>query len=165
MNYDHYNERAESVRKSPFLFLSLKLLNQIFTLIAFILYPVLIFSLFLRQDSRTIFYYILIPALSFFAVSFWRKKINAQRPYETYPITPLISKKKRGESFPSRHVFCIFLIGILWTSFSFITGLILLVCGLGLAFLRVIGGVHFFNDVFWGAFFGVICGLLTILIA
>lgn len=53
---------------------------------------------------------ILTPLTSFIVVSFFRKCIDAKRPYVKYNITPLVKKEKKGESMPSRHVFSITII-------------------------------------------------------
>ena len=55
--------------------------------------------------------YLAIPGISFVAVSIFRKCYNAKRPYEIYDFKPLIPKDTIGKSFPSRHVFSIFVIG------------------------------------------------------
>ena len=57
---------------------------------------------------------ILTPLTSFIVVSFFRKCIDAQRPYVKYNITPLVKKDKEGESMPSRHVFSITIIAMCW---------------------------------------------------
>ena len=57
---------------------------------------------------------ILTPLTSFIEVSFFRKCIDAKRPYVKYNITPLVKKDKKGESMPSRHVFSITIIAMCW---------------------------------------------------
>ena len=57
---------------------------------------------------------ILTPLTSFIVVSFFRKCIDAKRPYVKYNITPLVKKEKKGESMPSRHVFSITIIAMCW---------------------------------------------------
>lgn len=104
---------------------------------------------------------ILVPAVSFVAVSVFRSIYNAKRPYEIYNFEPLIPKDTKGKSFPSRHVFSIFVIGssICWF-YPFIGWLVCLM-GCLLAAIRVVAGVHFPKDVIAGAVVGIACGCLT----
>ena len=106
--------------------------------------------------------FIAIPALCFLAVTIFRKVVNKKRPYEKLPIQSLIKKEKKGQSFPSRHVFSIFLIATLWFYFWKPIGIFLLIAGIFLAIVRVIGGVHFISDVCAGAFLGIIAGWISI---
>ena len=102
---------------------------------------------------------ILVPALFFVLLSKFREKINAKRPYELYGFKPLIKKDTKGLSFPSRHVFSIFVIGgSIWV-INKILGTIILIMGLLLAIIRVITGVHFPKDVIAGAFIGCVCSM------
>ena len=88
-----------------------------------------------------------------------REKINAKRPYELYGFKPLIKKDTNGLSFPSRHVFSIFVIGgSIWV-INKILGTIILIMGLFLAIIRVIMGVHFPKDVIAGAVIGCVCSM------
>ena len=82
-----------------------------------------------------------------------------------YDILPLIPRDGQGQSFPSRHVFSIFLIGTLWCGVWLPVGILLILFGILLACIRVAAGVHFPKDVLWGAIFGIICGALTLLIS
>ena len=104
--------------------------------------------------------FIAIPALCFLAVTIFRKVVNKKRPYEKLPIQSLIKKDKKGQSFPSRHVFSIFLIATLWFCFWKPVGIFLFIAGVFLAIVRVIGGVHFVTDVCAGALLGVLAGFL-----
>ena len=94
-----------------------------------------------------------IPLVALTAV---RDRINAPRPYEVYGLEPLIPKETRGKSFPSRHVFSIFVIGtsLLWLDPP--VGAALLGAGILLGAARVASGVHFAKDVLAGAGVGVL---------
>lgn len=161
MNYDNYDKIAAFFSRHPLLLNALRLFNKFFTLTGFLCYPALLLLLFLHNNSG-FFLYILIPGASFLAVSLFRHVINTRRPYERYHIQPLIPREKKGKSFPSRHIFSIFLIASLWIAVSPKAAFLLFLCGIGLAVLRVIGGVHFIMDVLAGAAIGIFCGLLTI---
>lgn len=103
----------------------------------------------------------IVPAVSFFLVSVFRKYYNARRPYEIYGFMPLIPKDTKGKSFPSRHVFSIFVIGstIIW--FYPATGALVCMAGCILAVVRVVTGVHFPKDVAVGALAGILCGCVA----
>lgn len=100
---------------------------------------------------------ILIPGSGFVLLSLVRHRLNVPRPYEKWPIKPLIAREKTGDSFPSRHVFSATVIAMaaFWLSWQW--GVLLLVLMILLAAIRVIGGVHYPRDVIVGA----ICGLLV----
>ena len=70
---------------------------------------------------------ILTPLTSFIVVSFFRKCIDAKRPYVKYNITPLVKKDKKGESMPSRHVFSITIIAMCWLYIYQPVGIVLLI--------------------------------------
>ena len=99
-----------------------------------------------------------MPLGSFVILSALRKGINAPRPYEVYETSPLIPKNTKGKSFPSRHVFSIFIIGM---TFYYCCpapelGIVILILGIFLAILRVVSGVHFIKDVVAGALLGIL---------
>ena len=75
-------------------------------------------------------------------------------------IQPLLVRRKKGQSFPSRHTFSIFMIamalGYVWMP----AGILFLILGALLGSIRVIGGVHFPRDVIAGAAVGIGIGVL-----
>lgn len=125
-------------------------------LTAFVYFAAGIFLLWQRDDR--VIPLLLVPAVSFFLVSIFRTKYGAVRPYEKYGFTPLIPKDTQGKSFPSRHVFSIFVIATVVCYVWFLPGIILLLLGMVLAVLRVVMGVHFPKDVLAGAMLGVVSG-------
>lgn len=125
-------------------------------LTAFVYFAVGIFLLWQRDDR--VIPLLLVPAVSFFLVSIFRTKYGALRPYEKYGFTPLIPKDTQGKSFPSRHVFSIFVIATVVCYVWLLPGIILLLLGMVLAVLRVVMGVHFPKDVLAGAMLGVVSG-------
>lgn len=100
------------------------------------------FVAFAQRDER-IFRFLLVPAAGFVAVTILRKLIAAKRPYEIYGFTPLLQKDTRANSFPSRHVFSNMIIAAAALYVNLPLGIFTAVCGLLLAVLRVITGVHF----------------------
>ena len=104
---------------------------------------------------------LLLSAVPFVAVSLFRKIFDAPRPYELYDFASEgidTSGRKKGSSFPSRHVFSAFLIGSLYCFFFTPVGAGILVLGLALAVCRVLLGIHFIRDVIAGSALGVILG-------
>ena len=136
--------------------------NKLITMITFISYPILLCLLLLKKDVKLL-RFILIPGIAFAAISIFRHIINRQRPYEKWGIKPLIPRDKAGKSFPSRHVFSIFIIAMLWLHISLPFGIFLLCAGLLLAFIRVFTGIHYISDVAVGALVGILCGIASIL--
>ncbi len=137
----------------------INLLNRSITVPIYCLYPLILVFLIYTQDER-FWRALLTPAISFVLVSVLRNYINAPRPYEVSGVKPIIAKDTKGKSFPSRHVFSIFVIA---TTLYFIfkpLGIFLMIAGVLLAILRVIGGVHFPRDVIAGAFIGILSGIL-----
>lgn len=100
---------------------------------------------------------------AFIIVTIVRRLINRKRPYEVYDFYKAVPKEKFGRSFPSRHVFSIFLIAALSLSVHPLFCAVLFFLGLCLAAFRVLLGIHFVSDVIVGAllgFFGGICPLI-----
>jgi membrane-associated phospholipid phosphatase len=141
--------RAKPVRLK--LLRALNLLCTGFTYAAFVL---TVIFLAVKRDPVVI-RLVLTCGVSFVVLSIFRHILNWPRPYEVYEIPPLIDKDTRGNSFPSRHVFSICVIG---TSMLYILpplGTVLLCMAAVLAAARVLSGVHFIRDVAAGAAIGV----------
>lgn len=117
-------------------------------------------ALLLNRQYREMYQALLVCGISFIVVSVVRKWIGAKRPYEIYAIEPLEPKESSGNSFPSRHVFSIFIIAMTFLKLNVILGIVFLILGVALAVLRVISGLHFPRDVISGAVIGVLTGLL-----
>ena len=137
----------------------INLLNRLITYSVYALYPIVLIGLIWTRDERA-WRVFLAPAISFILVSVFRNLINAPRPYEVNDTVPLINKDTKGKSFPSRHVFSGFVVASTLYFISQPLGIILLLAGVLLAFLRVIGGVHFPRDVIAGAIIGIVSGFL-----
>lgn len=148
MNKEQYEQisapfRSESKSKL------LKLMNKCFTSIGYISYPILVVIVFMNHKEQLL-KVILIPAIGFILLTFVRKAINRKRPYETLDIKPLIIKDKKGHSMPSRHVFSMSIIALSWFVISPVIGVLLIICSIMMALIRVIGGVHYPSDVIVG---------------
>lgn len=164
MNQQHYDKLLEYFSTHPKSLRFLRTANKCLSLSALVLYPILLGWMLLERDKQFLALFF-CPAFSFAAMGEIRKLINRKRPYERYDFVPPISREGKGESFPSRHVFSIFLIGTLWTAYFLPVGIFLYICGVFLAVARVLGGVHYPGDVFWGAVIGILCGFMTLLLA
>ena len=148
-----------AVKSVPFMRSYIIWFNRIVTIAVYLLYPALLVLLFVNKNDGLL-PAILIPGISFVLLSIWRDRINKPRPYEVFDMDPVINKKTRGHSFPSRHIFCIFLIAVTVFYFYPLAGLLIGLVGAALAVNRVMGGVHFVKDVAVGALLGVACGVL-----
>ena len=137
----------------------LKIANRVLTLLVYCLYPVFLLSLVYQQDVR-LWRVFFVPGISFILVSIFRKKFNAARPYEALDLVPLLDKDTKGKSFPSRHVFSVFVIAMSFYYIYPLPGIGLMFAGFLLAIVRVITGVHFARDVIGGALIGVLSGLI-----
>ena len=112
-----------------------------------------------------------LTTVPFVAVSLFRRFFDAPRPCELYDFASEgidTSGRKKGSSFPSRHVFSAFLIGSLYFFFFPFPGAAILVFGAILAVCRVLLGIHFIRDVVagsaLGAILGTVGGLIIVLI-
>lgn len=107
-----------------------------------------------------------MAAIPFAVVSVMRFVLNSDRPYEVIELDSFKKMKetrKSGKSFPSRHVFSAFLIGVLSFSYSLPLGIIILALGAFIAVCRVILGIHFVKDVLAGALIGALSGIVALL--
>ena len=96
-----------------------------------------------------------------------RVAIDCKRPYEIFDIPELVgikAQRKSGRSFPSRHVFSAFLIGVLWIPYALPFGIAAILLGILMALERVARGIHFVKDVLVGAVIGILSGVIGILI-
>lgn len=159
MREEQYQRLADFWERHPALGKAVVRGNQVLTGLIYLVYPAMLLVLLLRKDPRLL-RCILIPGISFLLLSFVRKKLGWKRPYELYPVKPLIPKESTGNSFPSRHVFSVFMIGMTALYLYPPLGAVILVIGVIMAFLRVLGGIHFPRDVIAGAAVGILCGLL-----
>ena len=147
-----FRENVKSVR-------ILRCLNDGLTYLCYFLYPaLLVYTALYRQDL--LLRMVLVPGIAFVAVSLFRRFYNAPRPYEALDIDPLIHKATIGKSFPSRHIFSVFMIAMCYLRVLIPVGCILCIIGLLMAVIRVLGGVHYPRDVIVGAVFAIICGII-----
>ena len=160
MKKETYRKIFDVVSTRPYGIKAMQATGKALTFITAILYFVVIGSQAYDGKWRQMAALILVPAVSFVAVSVFRSVYNAKRPYEIYDFKPLIPKDTKGKSFPSRHVFSIFVIGSSVCWFYPLPGGLLCLMGCILAVIRVAAGIHFPKDVIAGAVTGIVCGYL-----
>ena len=157
MKEETYRAMADAVNAVPLMKSYIIWFNRVVTICVYLLYPALLGLLWYTKNDGLI-PAIVIPGVSFILLSIWRDRINKPRPYEVFDMVPVIDKKTKGHSFPSRHIFCMFLIAVTVFYFYPLAGLLIGLVGIALAVNRVIGGVHFVKDVVCGALVGILCG-------
>ncbi len=157
----HWRQWSALFRQHPWALKLLKGTNNFLTLLFYVSYAALL-TWWAFKDPLKLILFIAVPAFGFFIISFWRKRYSKPRPYEIYDIDPLIPREGKGCSFPSRHSFSAFLIAGLW--FSLLPPLAsgLLICALLLGLCRIVGGVHFPQDVIVGGTCGLLCAFLCL---
>lgn len=133
--------------------------NEILTGLIYCIYPLYVVVLFLEKNPLLL-RAVLIPAVSFVLLTVVRRMINAPRPYEKFDMPPVIEKDTKGKSFPSRHVFSVFIIAVTIFVSHIGAGIMIALIGVAIAVIRVIGGVHEPRDVIAGAIAGVAAGIV-----
>ncbi len=159
MTRERYLKLMQPFRKNKTLRRALVYTDLAVTVLVYLAYPALLAVLFFTKDIR-FWRCFFVPAVSFLAVSGLRKLIDAERPYDRFQFKPILNKEKHGESFPSRHVFSVFVIAFAFFYTCLPLGIILTVFGVLLGAARIVGGVHFPRDVLVGAAIGILTGVL-----
>ena len=159
MTKEQYIKITEPLRKNPVRAKQVKNLNHILTGFVFCMYPLYLLKLLTERNTWFI-RALLVPAVSFVCLSVIRRIINAPRPYEKFDIPPVLEKDTTGKSFPSRHVFSVFVIAMTVFYEHPGAGILLGIIGLLLGIVRVAVGVHEPKDIVAGAIAGIACGLI-----
>lgn len=153
-----YEKISAPFRTSENVMNMVRLMDQILTYMMYVLYPVMLVILFARHDEHLL-KAVLIPGTGFVLVTMVRRLINRPRPYAAHQIPAIIHKDKQGESMPSRHAFSAAVISMAYYAVYPAAGIVLLVLSALECVIRVIGGVHYPEDVIIGYLAGVIMGL------
>jgi len=161
MKRETYEKIFQKIRTVPKGVWWIQTLGKGLTYAAAVVYFLAITLQMYHGDKKAVVILIAVPAVSFLLVSVFRKWYNAKRPYEVYGFVPLIPKDTKGKSFPSRHVFSIFVIGSTMVRFYPATGVLVCLAGCVLAAVRVATGVHFPKDVIAGALIGILSGCVA----
>ncbi len=128
--------------------------DSVITYIIVVSFVALHIHYFISKDYRMLASTLIICGLSFVACTVLRKIVNEARPYESFDIKPIRRRKKTGDSFPSRHAFSIFCIGVAFFQLAPALGIVIFALGVVLCTVRVIEGVHYPHDVILGALMG-----------
>ena len=171
MRKETYQTITGFLRSHPALAKAVIRVNKAITYAIYLAYPCLLAWLALHNGINALtsgnidplfWKALLVPAAGFVLVSLFRKACNTPRPYEVFGIPPVLAKDTVGKSFPSRHTFSIFIIGMTFLATCPLpwAGWLVLAMGVCLACVRVLAGVHFPRDVVAGAITGIAFGLL-----
>ena len=164
----HYEQRYEQwaapLRGRPGVVRALNIVNRGIVIVFYVAYALLLGWACVSDPWRLV-PLVGVTAVGFVAVSFFRRRFNAPRPYECCAIAPLIARDGAGKSFPSRPTVSAFAIAASWFAASVPVAVVLLVAAGVLAVCRVLGGVHFPRDVVAGAFIGSATGALAAFLA
>jgi membrane-associated phospholipid phosphatase len=175
MNYDTYKQFYEKTTKGikarPAAVKAVEILDKVLAWGYVAAYAVFLGLTFLQPNALSPFPWLLVlnkvglPALCFACITALRWLIKRPRPYETAGagIEPLVSKRGRGNSMPSRHVGSAFVISMVILPECLACGIVLLAVAAGIAVLRVLRGVHYPSDVLVGALIGVAFGSVGLL--
>ncbi len=159
MTKETYQKRMAWLLAHPGAVKWLKGLNCALTGVVFCAYPLFLLLLFVEKDPGLL-RAILVPAISFVVVSVFRQLVNRPRPYERFGVPAALAKDTAGKSFPSRHVFSVFVIASTIFVWNHPAGIALGILGIVLAAIRVIGGVHTVADVTAGMIAGILSGII-----
>ena len=121
-----------------------------------------VYALFRREFSyQGVLSAIVLPAGCLLCVSVLRKLIKRARPYEKEGagIVPLKQKDASGNSFPSRHTACAFVIATVFTAYFPLAGGALYAVGAFIAFFRFLFGLHYPTDLLGGMALGFLFGI------
>lgn len=161
MSKETYTQWMNYLKEKPRLVLWMHILNQIATASVYLCYPNLLIWCFLHRKEMLV-KAILVPGISFILISLFRKWINRPRPYTQYETPSAIFKEVEGNSFPSRHIFSVFVIAGTWAAVypSMVPAYALCGIGIVLAIVRVVSGVHYISDVVAGAVLGLLAAYI-----
>lgn len=141
----------------------LKLCYNFLPFIMFVSYGILIVFMFF-SDIKIFARITLSPLTVFAIVTFFRKTFNRPRPYEKFATPSVFGKDKSGESMPSRHTACAFIIAMAFMYVSIPLGIAYLIISLFIMVSRVLSGVHFISDVLAGMAISLLYGYLSFFI-
>lgn len=111
------------------------------------------------QNSNLLFRFILVPFITIVYNSVLRKILNRPRPFKELGIESLIDHEDKG-SCPSNHAVSAMIIAIAWCRIFPEIGGCLVVLAVLTGISRVMTGVHYPVDVFWGWVIAVVIGNL-----
>ncbi len=162
MKEQQYKQMSEYLGQTKQRSTTIKALHDILPVIMMFFYPVqLIYLLVTTGFKNEVFLKAtFVPLAVLIFVTLLRYIINAKRPYEVYDYTPVVNKKTKGKSFPSRHTASAFIIAMAFLYIQTNLGVIMLCLATVIAITRVLSGVHFVKDVIGGALISILVGTI-----
>lgn len=160
MKQETYQKMVSSVRKTKYSQYIVRYMDKLIVVSTILSYLLLLGYLYKTVQWEMLYHSILVPLVAFVGVSLFRRCYPSKRPYEEIELEPIIAKETKGKSFPSRHVFSIFMIAMTYTQVSMEITLGLCVAGVILAVLRVVAGVHYIKDVVAGMAMALLIGAI-----
>ena len=121
-----YEQWAAPLRGRPGVVRALNIVNRGIVVVFYAAYALLLGWACVSDPWRLV-PLVGVTAVGFVAVSFFRRRFNAPRPYECCAIAALIARDGAGKSFPSRHAFSAFAIAASWFAASAPVAVVLLV--------------------------------------
>lgn len=160
MKSSAYDALATPFKDHPKRLAALRWTNRISTASIYVLYISILIYLLVYTKWTALLWATAVPATGLVFVSVWRRIANVPRRYEVTGEPSLLGKDSKGESFPSRHVFCAALIGVTALRLSVPAGIAALAVTVLIAAVRVVGGAHYLRDVVVGAIAGTAWGVI-----
>ncbi len=164
MKKETYIKLMDNLRNRKGLLRLIKILYTALPLGMFVVYPVMVILNGIKGFDHRFILSIVVPAVTLVGVAVMRKLINKKRPYEKFETNSLIKKDKSGQSFPSNHSACGFVIAMTGFSLNPWLGCALLFVALIIALTRIFAGVHFIIDVVAGTIIGILAGLVFLFV-
>ncbi len=141
---------------------AVEILYKLLPVFMFIGYPLIVIVNGFSHSVIRLALAIGVPALTLGVSLVMRRLVNRQRPYEKFNASSIIKKEKKGQSFPSNHSVCAFVIAMSGFSVNPTVGIVLSVIALMIALTRIFSGVHYISDVIAGSLIGLTFGAVFI---
>jgi len=164
MNYSEWYSRISAPFRSDIAEEAIIVLDKALVGLIALAYLASIVLLAVRGETLAVIRVALVPAFTFALVTYLRNRWDTDRPYEEYPIDPIIHKDEQGKSMPSRHVSSAVIIAcaLAWQHMDW--GVLAFAACAVVAFTRIVGGVHYPRDVAVGAAISLACGIVGFVI-
>ena len=147
-------------KNRPFIAKMVLYFHNMITVYVYLLFVYVNAHLALNKRLYDLLMTVLLCGAGFVGVTMLRRIFKRPRPYEMYGYTPVLSRKGKGDSFPSRHTYSVTVIAIASYQISPILFTVNMVLAVILGVLRVIGGVHRISDVLCAYAIAVLIGIL-----